>query len=809
LIYYQYAYDSRVFANNGKHERDCCIMKIQTKLLIGTCSLITVALAFTSLSISYIAGKQSSQALEDITLKELISVRELTSQSIQDYFDHIKGVVQITSADPRVTNATKTFRSSFTDYPSEAAGLPDIAKQKAALKNYYTNEYGKEYQRINKKQINTDALVNKLNDVAVTMQYQYIYKNPNPLGKKELFDGSLDDNSSYSRTHNVFHPHTREFLYHYGFYDVFIADIDTGKIIYSVYKELDFATSLIDGPYADTGIGKAFKKAANASDPEYVYLTDFNAYQPSYNSSAAFMASPIYRGRNKIGVLIVQMPISKINHIMTHNEKWEQAGLGYSGETILASTDGSTRSNTRHLVEDLEGFTTLLRDQKLADANTINHIEKSESNLGLFTISNAAVDNAAKGETGEMHYIKYTGEEVLSAYAPVNVLDQEWIILSEMDLAEALIPTKKLLTSINTTAVFTALIIIVFSMGAAYAFGRVLMQPLQHMIVLVRDLGNGDGNLCTRLNNNRADETGILAELINDFIDKIQGLVTSISVEAKSLSTIASTMESIATDNAKGAEQQQITSQQVNQSITEMSLAASESAESAASAEQAASQAMSATNKGAEVMSLTANSIQTVATNVEEAVTIIRELEHTSETIGSVVGVINGIAEQTNLLALNAAIEAARAGEQGRGFAVVADEVRALASRTQESTLEINSIIEKLQQNANTAVTVMNNGQDAVSTCVLEAEKAQNALQSIQAQISDINAMNLRIATSAEEQSAVSETVKGNVEEITEISHQNNEGANIAITKTREMSASITTLNQSIGQFSVDEYDIK
>jgi methyl-accepting chemotaxis protein len=424
-------------------------------------------------------------------------------------------------------------------------------------------------------------------------------------------------------------------------------------------------------------------------------------------------------------------------------------------------------------------------------------------------MNNPAIENAAAGEKGEMHYIKYTGEEVLSAYGPVKILNQEWVILSEMDLAEALIPTKSLLQEINKTAAFTALAAILISMLAIYLFARALMKPLNHMIELVRDLASGDGNLCTRLENKSADETGILAGLINEFIDKIQSLVSSISVEAKSLNDIASTMDAIASDNAKGAEQQQITSQQVNQSITEMSLAASESAESATSAEQAASQAMSATNKGAEVMSLTSNSIQTVATNVEEAVTIIRELEHTSETIGSVVGVINGIAEQTNLLALNAAIEAARAGEQGRGFAVVADEVRALASRTQESTLEINSIIEKLQQNANTAVTVMNNGQDAVSTCVLEAEKAQAALQSIQAQISDINAMNLRIATSAEEQSAVSETVKGNVEEITEISHQNNEGANIAITKTREMSASINKLNASIGQFSIDECNIK
>ncbi len=485
-----------------------------------------------------------------------------------------------------------------------------------------------------------------------------------------------------------------------------------------------------------------------------------------------------------------------------------RSGAEKTGETVLVGKDGRVRSISRQLVEDRDGFIQLLMDKKLANEKSLQRIKQIESNVLLQTLDNAAIGAALSGEKGKIHYIKYTGNEVLSAYSPLKVLDQEWVVLSELDLHEATIPTDALLGKINTTAFMTALISILICVAVAFSFSRILMKPLQQIIVLIDNLAGNDGNLRSRINNNRNDETGALADGINRFIEKIQDMVSNINIEAKNLHNVTTTMEKIAVDNAKGAEQQQMTAQQVHQSMGEMSLAASESAQSASSAEQAASEAMVATDEGAKMVYSTSNSIQTVASNVEEAVTIIRELEHTSETIGSVVGVINGIAEQTNLLALNAAIEAARAGEKGRGFAVVADEVRALASRTQESTLEINTIIETLQQNVNSAVSIMNKGHEAVNICVTEAEKAQTALERIQHQITDIKAMNLRIATRAEEQSAVSETVKNNVEEISTISNNNSEGASFAINKTQEMSTSIRSLRNSIDKFSIDESDI-
>lgn len=775
-------------------------MKIQTKLTLGSSIMVAVALIFTALSVNYISGKKSSEVLEELSYNNLISVRETTIQALEEYFHDIKGLIQISSSDPRAIEATRNFTLHFNDY-LESSDQPDRETQISAVADYYQNEYNKQYQFINGQSYQTDDLVNQLDDTALALQYQYIANNEHPLGNKELLD-SAADGSEYSADHNDFHPHTRDFLYHFGFYDIFIADIKTGKIIYSVFKGLDYATSLIDGPYADTGIGEAFRESAKATDPEFAYLTDFNSYLPSYNAPASFISSPIYDGTEKIGVLIFQMPIDKINALLTHHEKWEGVNLGKTGETILVGADGKFKSNSRQLLEDKGGFLQLLSDKQLADQKAINRIGQLDSNIGLQRVDQSANALLNSGKPGTAHYIKYTGNEVLVAYQQFKVLNLQWGILSEIDLTEATQQTKALLATINQTTTITTIIAIIVCVGIALFSSRLLLKPLYNVIDIVQELASGNGNLNKRINNDRRDETGELSNYIDEFIGKLQELVASISKETDHLGDIAETMESIAENNSKGAEQQQTTSQQVSQSMVEMNQAATETAESASSAEQAASEATKATEEGDKIMTATSNSIQKVASNVEEAVTIIQELEGTSETIGSVVGVISGIAEQTNLLALNAAIEAARAGEQGRGFAVVADEVRALASRTQESTVEINSIVEKLQQNANSAVHIMNTGHEAVTSCVDEAEKAQKSLQAIQQQITDINAMNLRIATSAEEQSAVSSTVSENVADITDVSNSNAEGAAKAIKQTSEMSQSIKTLKCSLKQFS-------
>jgi methyl-accepting chemotaxis protein len=775
-------------------------MKIQNKLVIGASSLIIVALIATSITIGYTAVEQSRKALSKASMKELVAVAALTGENITAYMEEIKSQIQVMSTDPKIIEHTYVLRQSFFGYSEDAEGLPDEKTQKAAVKNYYENEFGKQYQSINGEVTDTDALLNQLDKNTIALQYNYIAANKNPLGSKDALD-SIKDTTLYSETHAALHPHTRNFLNHFGFYDIFIADAETGHIIYSVFKELDYATSLIDGPYANTGIGEVFRQATAADDVESVFLTDFSQYLPSYQAAASFIASPIYSGNEKIGVLIFQMPVDKINQEMTHGADWENKGLGKTGESILVGQDKSLRSLSRGLVEDKSAFLKLLQEKSIVSTNIIERIDQLSSNMLLQTLDNPAVEAALNGEKGQAQYTKYNGKDVLAAYQPLEFLNQRWALIAEMEVEEATSAQRELVSNITFMAILVSTIAIVISIVSATLFSRTIVKPLKKTIHIMKDLAEGDGDLTARLNSNNNDELGELSGSFNQFIGKIQSLMIEIEQEVFKLTSSASVMAEASTENKIGAEKQLKSTQAVNHSMKEMSVAANEVAKSASTAEQAANSASTTATDGASVVDSTTAAVQSLATNVQEAVAIIQELETTSENIGSVVGVINSIAEQTNLLALNAAIEAARAGEQGRGFAVVADEVRALASRTQESTLEINSIIEQLQNNANSAVSIMNTGNEAVNNCVQEAEKAKSALQSILSQITDITNMNLRIATSAEEQSAVGETMNDNISEIDTLSTANAASAQTVLNKNVEVNHSIETINTTLKHF--------
>ncbi|MDF2489160.1 MAG: methyl-accepting chemotaxis transducer [Pseudomonas sp.] len=380
--------------------------------------------------------------------------------------------------------------------------------------------------------------------------------------------------------------------------------------------------------------------------------------------------------------------------------------------------------------------------------------------------------------------------KVLASFAPIPGA-KPWGVLLDVPEGALTGPAETLkqeLDQLNTSGTLVqlglGLLTAVVGLLLVWLMARSVTRPILGVAAMLQDIASGEGDLTRRLDYAKRDELGELAGWFNRFLDKLQPTIAEVKRSVQAARDTADQSSAIAAQTSAGMEQQYRQVDQVATASHEMSATAQDVARSAAQAAQAARQADQATREGLSVIDLTTHSIDTLASDMNSAMAQVEGLAHNSEKIGSVLEVIRSIAEQTNLLALNAAIEAARAGEAGRGFAVVADEVRNLARRTQESVEETRQVIEQLQAGTREVVGAMDSSHRQAQGSVDQVGQAVSALQKIGQAVTVINDMNLQIASAAEEQSAVAEEINGNVATIRDVteslSGQANESARVS-----------------------------
>ncbi|WP_394223635.1 methyl-accepting chemotaxis protein [Alteromonas gracilis] len=326
--------------------------------------------------------------------------------------------------------------------------------------------------------------------------------------------------------------------------------------------------------------------------------------------------------------------------------------------------------------------------------------------------------------------------------------------------------------SLISTGVILAIVVTVLLFATAVPIVRGIKQSIDDVVRSLKDIAQENGDLTVRIETKSEDEIGELVYWFNQFMDKLQGVVRDVVEASLPLSNLAQNLRGVTEETQRTIDVQQKSATNAKRAVDTMSGSVDGVAHSAAQAANDANEATTAAGEGRQIVQQTVTSIQQLAENVRETADVIARLESDSNKVGSVLDVIKGIAEQTNLLALNAAIEAARAGEQGRGFAVVADEVRTLASRTQQSTEEIQSTIEQLQNAAHSAVEVMARGTEQASSSVETANKAGSSLETITSTIGRINQMNEQIAHNTEDQRSVAVDIVRHVDEIHERTEQ-------------------------------------
>lgn len=387
-----------------------------------------------------------------------------------------------------------------------------------------------------------------------------------------------------------------------------------------------------------------------------------------------------------------------------------------------------------------------------------------------------------------------TGDAILaSRYIP----SLDWFIVAE-------IPRDEVYAAINqTTQALIALniILVLLLVAVITLIANTLSKPIRETATMLRSIAEGDADLTQRLDSSRADELGQLADSFNKFVEKMATLVREISSTSQSVSEVSNEVAETAKQTEQGSTEQLQSVSMVATAITEMGATVKEIAQNATHTADASSNSATEANQSQATVSKTVNEIQTLDTELASASTVISELAEDINKISSTLAVISGISEQTNLLALNAAIEAARAGEQGRGFAVVADEVRMLAQRTQESTEEINEMIGRLEQGSSNAVDAMEVGKKRCEIVVGGSQEINASLESIRAAIQSISDMSFQVATATEEQASVVEDLNQHIVAINDMANQTNASSQQNASSSDNLSENAQTLSSLVGNF--------
>jgi methyl-accepting chemotaxis protein len=641
-------------------------------LVAGTCLFVALGIGLSSY---YTAENNALKQTE----KQISAVIEVRKAEFQNYLGTIEEDLRISAANPGVRSALNLFTTGW-------------------------NEFG--------------------NNASSALQKAYITGNPHPTGEKEKLDAASED-TFYNRIHAQYHPWFRTMLQERGYYDIFLFDTE-GNLVYSVFKELDYATNMLTGQWKDTDLANAFKAGMAAQTSADISFFDYKPYGPSADAPASFMSSPVFDDKgNKIGVLAFQMPVGKLNTLMSVT-----AGMGETGKLALIGSDFLMRNDIA-ATDNNDILQTRLDYPEIAAAMKG---EKTVFTKNIFGASHKieAMPFTYKGNNYVMVGMK-TLEEL---EAPVNAMRNQMALIG--------------------------CIMLLIAAGIGYLFSRTITKPVTHLVTDMKQLAEGHNEI-QLAGVDRADEIGDMSRAVKIFRDnaierqqlrekakieeeermvrqeKIEGLINEFRNQVSELleAVSASTTELEST----------------SQTLTHIAESTNHQASDAASASELASSNVQTVAAAAEELSSSIEEIsrQVVETNsivgqasqaAEQTNATVSALAAAANKIGDVVSLISDIAEQTNLLALNATIEAARAGEMGKGFAVVASEVKTLANQTAKATEEISSQITGIQGSTHEAVT---------------------AIQGISEIMEKVNSYTSAIASAVEEQGSATAEISRNV----------------------------------------------
>lgn len=452
---------------------------------------------------------RAQNALEKAVFDQLTAARQTKTRQVETYFRTIQADLRLLATSKMVVDATREFRIAVDQL--DRAGVPPELQKKVG--DWYAANFIPQMTRIlGREPALSDYL--PVGGAPYHLQYHYIVENPNPAERRKLLDDA-GDRSDYSRLHAVYHPLMRAAATTVGFFDFMIADSKSGRLIYTVQKEVDFTTSLQFGPYRRSNAAAVVARCAESADRSAVCLEDFAPYAPSGGAPIAFMGAPVIDQGIVIGVLIAQLSNEEIDDVVTSGRRWRQEGFGDTGEAYLVGPDHLVRSGPRAFYENRDGYFAELRAVG-ADDEELDAIQRYGTPVLHQRIDTKATRAALAGVEGTGEIIGYRGVPTLASWGPLAIPGVKWALVAKIDSAEAFAPIARLRQDLLLVG---GLALLVVAATAAW-LSRALLGPLRELTAGVKRFAAGDYRASVPVRTR--DEIGQLCAAFNGMVEELR-----------------------------------------------------------------------------------------------------------------------------------------------------------------------------------------------------------------------------------------------------------------------------------------------
>ncbi len=496
-------------------------LSIKSKLLVMLLgvSLGSIALVAT---LNYI---ESYKTVRTSVFAQLTSLRASRADAIEQYVETITSELEVLADSPNMGIMLSELSAGFQAL-SDTELEPEALSE---LETFYDDQF---LPALDAMVEGTPEFLSVFpeSNAARYLQYHYLAGNPFPQEKRIQLDDP-GDGSDYSRLHDQWHPVLRRIASGFGYYDLFLIDMVSGTIVYSMAKEVDFGTNLIGGPHSQSNLGRLFRSVQRNPNRGAARIIDFEHYRPSFGAPAMFIAAPVFAKGRPVGIVAAQESTAALDRVVTGNRKWERDGLGKTGETVLIGPDYLLRSASRFLIEDPEAYAADQRAIRTPEA-TIQRIVQLGSPILEQEVRTVAAEQALRGQTATGVIVDYRGREILGSWAPLRLQDLHWAIVGKIDLDEAYEPIHRLARNTLIQTLIILVVITVLVMVLANSFVR----PVNDLISRVRRFGAGDNSV--EFDEDSSDEIGDLANSFRELVEsarKQTGMIEEVSRENERL----------------------------------------------------------------------------------------------------------------------------------------------------------------------------------------------------------------------------------------------------------------------------------